>query len=104
MFYITQKLIRDQEDEIFGVSTIDWDQTSWMKSTLIHEHVISCQCLGGKIAEYCIICTILENRIEWFTQSPTHRELNNIDGELVVFEWKIPRAHYAEATSGKSKT
>ena len=25
-----QNLIRHQEDEIFGVSTIDWNQTPWM--------------------------------------------------------------------------
>ena len=38
LFSIKQKLILDQQDEIFGVSTIDWDQTPWMKSTLVHEH------------------------------------------------------------------
>ena len=63
-FIITQKLILDQEDEIFGGSTIDWDQTPWMRSTLIHGHVfkfstakmcvfsVSVLCLGGKLAEY----------------------------------------------------
>ena len=35
-----RNLIRDQEDEIFGVSTIDWDQSPWMRSTLLHEHAI----------------------------------------------------------------
>ena len=40
LFSITQKLLFDQEDEMFGVSTIDCDQTPWMRSTLIYEHVI----------------------------------------------------------------
>ena len=40
LFPIAEKLVLDQQDEIFGVSTIDWDQTPWMKSTLVHEHVV----------------------------------------------------------------
>ena len=39
-FSITQKLIRDRVNENFGVSTIDWDQTPWMRSTLLHEHAV----------------------------------------------------------------
>ena len=27
--------------KILGVSTVDWDQTPWMKSTLVHEHAIN---------------------------------------------------------------
>ena len=40
-FSITQKLAFDQQDEIFGVRTIDWDQTPRMKRTLVHEQVIT---------------------------------------------------------------
>ena len=40
LLYITQKMILDQEDEICGVSTVDWDTTPWMRSTLLHEHAI----------------------------------------------------------------
>ena len=39
LLYITQKLILDRDDEIFGVSAIDWDQTPRMRSTWIHAHV-----------------------------------------------------------------
>ena len=74
LFSITQNLIFDQEDEIFGVSTMDWDQTPWMRSTLIHEHVMklstakvhvvsdSVLCHGGNIAEDPKFCTILEEQ------------------------------------------
>ena len=37
LFSITQKLVLDQEDEIFGVFTIYWDRTPWIESTLVHE-------------------------------------------------------------------
>ena len=77
LFSITQKLILDQEDELFGVSTTDWDQTPWMRRTSIHEHVIkfstaevyvlswSALCLGGKIAEYPLSVQSRTNRIGW---------------------------------------
>ena len=64
LFSIKHKLILDQEDEIFGVTTIYWDQTLWMRSTLTHEHAVrlsttrvfvfsdSVLCLGGRIAGY----------------------------------------------------
>ena len=32
LFSITQKLIFEPEEELFGVKTVDWDQSPWMKS------------------------------------------------------------------------
>ena len=32
------------------------------------------------------------DRNEWFLQSPEIRELDNINGKLVVFEWKISQS------------
>ena len=34
-----------------------------------------------------------KNRIEWLTQSTLNRALDNLDGEPVVFEWKISPGH-----------
>ena len=57
----------EQQDEISGVSTIDWDQTSWMKSSLLHERAIklskskSMRLFGfGAVSwrQNCIISTI----------------------------------------------
>ena len=105
LFSITQKLMFDQEDEMFGISTIDCDQTPWMRSTLIHEHVIkfstarvhvfsdSVLCLGGKIAEYQPSVQTWTNGIEWFTPSVPYRVPDKIDGDSVVFEWKFFPGH-----------
>ena len=42
MFDLTEKLIVGQPDEISGVNTIDWDDSSWKHSSLIgDEEVIS---------------------------------------------------------------
>ena len=45
--------------------------------------------LGGRIAEYPQSVTSWTDKIEWLVESIPHRELDRIDGEPVVFEWKI---------------
>ena len=50
-------------------------------------------CLGGRIADYPRSETSGKDRVEWFTQSPEYREVVSIDGEPVVFEWKIFPGH-----------
>ena len=101
LFSITQKLVLDQKDEILGANTIDWDQTPWLKSTWVHERAIKLS--TAKIFQFfrfgavlwrqncriTTICAILDGQIGWFTQSTPYRGLDNIDGEPVVFEWKI---------------
>ena len=94
-------MIFDQKDEIFGVSTIAWDQTPWMTSTLIHENAIklstakiyvfsnSVLCFGGIIADYPPSVKSWTDKSERFTHSTPYRELERIDGEPVVFEWMI---------------
>ena len=42
MFDISEKLIAEQSDEIYGVNTINWDDSSWKHLSLIgDEEVIS---------------------------------------------------------------
>ena len=42
MFDISEKLIAEQSDEIYGVNTINWCESSWKDSSLIgDEEVIS---------------------------------------------------------------
>ena len=79
LFSITKKLVLDQQDDIVGVSTIDWDQTLWIESTLVHEHAVksstakvyvfsdSVLCLGGRIAEYPQSVKSWLDKIEWST-------------------------------------
>ena len=40
LFDITQKLILNQKNEILNVSTIEWQFTSWMRSTLLHDKAL----------------------------------------------------------------
>ena len=67
-----------------------------MRSTVLHEVCVFSDlvlCLGGRIADYPQSVQSWKNRIEWFTQTPRHRELDNINGEPVVFERKILSGH-----------
>ena len=77
MFDISAKLVSEQ-DEIYGVKTIDWENSSWKYLSLIgDEQVISLQptkvyvfsdsvlCLG-KIHENTQSNTAWEQRLEWF--------------------------------------
>ena len=42
MFDISEKLITEQSDEIYGISTINWEDSSWKYLTLVgDEEVIS---------------------------------------------------------------
>ena len=50
-------------------------------------------CLGGRIAGYPQSVQSWMNRVEWTTQATLHRELDNIDGEPVMFEWKAFPVH-----------
>ena len=92
MFDISAKLVSEQ-DEIYGVKTIDWENSSWKYLSLIgDEQVISLQrtkvyvfsdsvlCLG-KIHENSQSNTAWEQRLEWFKTTPGYRTLDRIDGE-----------------------
>ena len=100
MFDISAKLVSEQ-DEIYGVKTIDWENSSWKYLSLIgDEQVISLQrtkvyvfsdsvlCLG-KIHENSQSNTAWEQRLEWFKTTPGYRTLDRIDGEPMELEWNI---------------
>ena len=100
MFDISAKLVSEQ-DEIYGVKTIDWENSPWKYLSLIgDEQVISFQrtkvyvfsdsvlCLG-KIHENTQTNTAWEQRLEWFKTSQEYRNLDRIDGEPMEFEWNI---------------
>ena len=101
MFDISEKLVSEQSDEIYGVKTINWENSSWKHLSLIgDEQVISLQrtkvyvfsdsvlCLG-KIHEIPRANTAWEERLAWFKSSPEYRNLDRIDGEPIEFEWNI---------------
>ena len=80
MFDISEKLIARQSDEISGVNTINWDDSSWKYLSLIcDEEVISLShakvyvlsdsvlCLG-KMNENPQTNTLWEDRLTWFNK------------------------------------
>ena len=101
MFDISEKLIAEQSDEIYGVDTINWGDSSWKHLSLIcDEDVISLShakvyvfsdtvlCLG-KMSENPLSNIVWEDMLTWFKSSTQYRALDTIDGELMEFEWHI---------------
>ena len=94
MFDISMKWVSEQ-DEIYGVKTINWENSSCKYLSLIgDEQVISLQrtrvyvssdsvlCLG-KIHENPRANSTWEERLAWFNSSPVYRHLNRIFGENI---------------------
>ena len=101
MFDISEKLITEQSDEIYGVKTINWEDSSWKYLSLIgDEQVISLLhtkvyvfsdsvlCLG-KMNENPQSNIAWEDRLTWFKSSSEYRTLDRIDGEPMEIEWNI---------------
>ena len=101
MFDISEKLIIEHSDEIYGTSTINWEHSSWKHLSLVgDEQVISLQrtkvfvfsdsvsCLG-KMNENPQSNYAWEDRLTWFKSLPEDRTLDTIDGESMEFEWNI---------------
>ena len=117
MFDISEKLVSEQSDEIYGVKTVNWENSSWKYLSLIgDEQVISLQrtkvyvfsdsvlCLG-KMDENPQSNIAWEDRLTWFKDSPQHRTMDRIDGEPIEFEWNIfPGFTTLQALQQKSKS
>ena len=101
MFDISEKLISEQSDEIYGVITIDWCDSAWKHFSLIGgEQVVSLLhtkvyvfsdsvlCLG-KMNENPQSNIAWEDRLTWFKSSSECKALDRIDGEPLEFEWNI---------------
>ena len=110
MFDISEKLISEQSDEIYGVNTINWEDSSWKHLSLVgDEQVInllhtkvyvfsdSVLCLG-KMNENPQSNFAWEDKLTWFKSSSEYRALDTIDGEPMEFEWNIfPGIHHIAA-------
>ena len=101
MFDISEKLIVGQSDDIFGVSPITWEDSSWKQLSLVndeevislsqakvHEFSDSVLCLG-KVNQNPTSNTVWEQQLDWFKDLPQYRTLDTIDGEPMEFEWNI---------------
>ena len=105
MFDKSEKLIVGQSDEIYGVSIINWVDSSWKHLSLIgdlsHAKVYvfsdSVFCLG-KMNQNPESNSVWEDKLTWFKSSPQYRALDTTDGESREFEWNIfAGIHYIAA-------
>ena len=101
MFDISEKLISEQSDEIYGVNTINWEHSSWkylslvgdekvisLSHTKVHVFSDSVLCLG-KIHENTQSNDAWEDRLGWFKSSQVYRKFDRFDDEPMEFEWNI---------------
>ena len=101
MFDISEKLTVGQSDEIYGVTPINWEDSSWKQLPLVtDEEVISLShakvyvfsdfvfCLG-KVNQNPTSNNVWEEKLSWFKSSPQYSTLDTIDGEPMEFEWNI---------------
>ena len=98
MFDISEKLITEQSDEIYGVNTINWEDSSWKYLSLVgDEEVISLLHTRVYVFSDSVLCLAKmnenpqsniawEDRLTWFKSSPEYRVLDKIDGEPMEFE------------------
>ena len=112
LFQVTERFITDQT-EITGLTTIDWQQHMWRKTTLLTDRAVqlataktnvfsdSVLCLGGMSDEQV---ETWESRINWFMESRPFGELDRISGEPMELECKnFPRVHYIGNSRRDSK-
>ena len=101
MFEISENLILEQSDGIFGVSQISWENSPWKQLSLVNDEEIisfshakvyvfsdSVLCLG-KMDQNPTSNTAWEQQLDWFKDSSQYRTLDTIDGEPMEFEWNI---------------
>ena len=101
VFDISEKLVTEQSDEIYGMSTINWEHSSWKYLSLTgDEQVISLQRTKVYVFSDSVLCRgkmnenpqsymAWEERLAWFKSSQEYRNLDRIDGEPMEFEWNI---------------
>ena len=116
MFDISEKLVVGQSDEIYGVTPINWEDSSWKQLSLVSDeeviilshakvYVFSDSVLcPGKMNENPQSNIAWEDRLTWFKSSPQYRTMDTIDGEPMDFEWNIfqDSPHCSSATKSKS--
>ena len=101
MFEISEQLILEQSDEIFGVSQISWESSPWKQFFLVNdEEVISLSHAKvyvfldsvlrlGKMNQNPTSIIVWERQLGWFKDSSQHRTLDTVDGEPMDLEWNI---------------
>ena len=100
-FDISEKMITKQSDEMYGINTISWEDSSWKYLFLVgDEEVISLLHTKVYVFSDSVFCLrkmnenpqsniAWEDKLTWFKISPEYRALGKIDGEPMEFEWNI---------------
>ena len=101
MFGISEMLISEQSDEIYGGNTINWEDSGWKHSSLTgDEEVINLSLTKVHVFSDSVLCLgrmnespqsnyAWEDKLMWFRSSPEYRALDTIDGEPMKFECNI---------------
>ena len=101
---MSEKLIAEQSDEIYGVNTIYWGDSSWIHLSLTG-YVFSDSVLWlGKVHQNPQSNIVWEQRLGWLKSSQNYRNFDRIDCEPMEFEWNISQdsPHCSSATKSKS--
>ena len=98
---ISEQLMLEQSDEIFGVSQISWESSPWKQLSVVSdEEVVSLSHAKVYVFSDSVLClgtmkhnpisnTVWEQQLDWFKDSSQYRTLDTIDGEPMEFEWNI---------------
>ena len=99
MFDISEKLIVGQSDEIYGVTPIHREDSSWTHLSLVgDEEVINLQHAKVHVFSDSVLCfgkmnqnpesnSVWDDKLTWFKSSTQYRTLDTIDGEPIEFVW-----------------
>ena len=97
IFQVTEKLLEDQR-EIGKLTTIDYEEPTWSARSLLCDKAFritnaktfvfadSVPCSGSMKADPI---EAWKNKIEWYLENHSLKDLNRIDGEPMELEWKI---------------
>ena len=96
LFQVTERLITDQT-ETTGLTTIDWQQPMWRKTTLLTDRAVQFATANTYVFSGSVLCLegistepvkAWERRIKSYLETRNLKDLNRIDGELMELEWK----------------
>ena len=87
LFDISQKLILNQSEEVFGISTMDWNTIPWTRTTLLHDRAVQLSNANVHVYSDSVLCLGIiheqrqsiqawKKKIEWFAKSLECRELD----------------------------
>ena len=105
LFDVTKKLVKD-EKEIQGISVINWQQSSWKKTTLLTDWAVQ---LSTAKNLRILRVSIVHGQNQWKSRErmegeTQNRELDRIDREPMEFEWKISKDSVNCRFSPRSRT